>query len=146
MQSLQGLVQRQVEIAQALFQFVRRQLAGGQAGFPQGHATADVVADQRRIEATDGEERRADRIAAAGMQVRETDDAAHAVQLGGGLQLLDRLAFDPGAVRGDQCDARGQRLDVVAHNPIHVIETVDPGGRPKPSGHSRKGEGRLTEK
>ncbi len=40
----------------------------------------------------------------------------------------------------------GERVDVGAHNPIHVIETVDPGGRPKPSGHSRKGEGRLTEK
>lgn len=112
------IVQRTIEVAEALFQLVQVQFGGGDIGAPQRHAAADVVAHQRRIQAAGGEERRADRVAATGVQVRHAGDPLHARQPGGGFKLLDRFTFDPGVVRSDQRDAVGQILDAIAHCPI----------------------------
>lgn len=72
-------------VAQALFQLVQVELGGGDIGTPQRHAAADVVAYQRRVKAPGGKERRADRVAAAGVQVRHAGDSLHARQAGGGF-------------------------------------------------------------
>ena len=67
-----------------------------QIGLPQRHAAADVVADERGIKTTEAEKCRADGITAPGVQIGHTGHPAHLRQAGGGLELLDGVAFNPG--------------------------------------------------
>ncbi len=110
-----GIVERPVEIAEPLFELVEAGLVRIEIGGPERHAAADVVADQRGVKPADREERGTHRIAASGVQVGHAGHMAHAGECCRGLKLLDRVAFDPGVVRGDQGDAVGQVQDAIAH-------------------------------
>ena len=60
------------------------------------HAATDVVADERGIKMTVAEKSCADGITAPRVQIRHTGYAQHVRQLGGGFELSDGVAFNPG--------------------------------------------------
>ncbi len=72
-------------------------VAADQVRFEQRHAATDVAADEVRIDDALGHERSTDRRASARMQIRETHGEPHTFELGRGIELAHRFAFDPGA-------------------------------------------------
>ena len=73
-----------------------------QVGLEQRHTAADIPTDEVRIDQAFGYERRTDRAAFAGVQIRETDSQAHTFQLGSCIQLAESLAFNPALGRSEQ--------------------------------------------
>ena len=93
---LPAFIQRRINAAKLFGQLGGFGFVCGQIGLPQRHAAADIVADERRIKTAVAEKCRADGITPPGVQIGHTGHQTHLRQAGGGLELLDGVAFNPG--------------------------------------------------
>jgi hypothetical protein len=98
---LPACIQRCIYAAELFGQFGGFGFGGRKIGLPQGHAAADVVADERGIKAADAEKCCPHGIAASGMQVGHSGHTQHLRQFGGGFELLDGSPLYPCVGIGD---------------------------------------------
>ena len=81
---------------------IELEVALDQVRLEQGHAAADIPADEVRIDHSLGHKGRADRAAFPRVQIREADRQADSLKLCRGIELAERLAFDPAPGRGEK--------------------------------------------
>ena len=93
---------RMLQVEAELSPAVELEVALNQVGFEQGHAAADVPADQVRVDESLGYKGRAHRAALAGVQIREPDCQAHPFKFRRRIELAERFAFDPAPGRGEK--------------------------------------------
>ena len=96
---------RRIECAQAIGRLVDAKLAHGKVELEQTHATADVGADERRMNSI-GQNAAANRAVFSRMQVRHAGNRFDAGKRGDILQLFRGVALDPRTGRVESVDRR----------------------------------------
>ena len=96
---------RHIECAQAIGRLIDAKLANGKVELEQAHATADVGADELRMNSI-RQNAAADRAVFSRMQVRHAGNCFDAGKRGDILQLLRGVALDPGTGRVEGVNRR----------------------------------------